>query len=141
MLTEIQKLALSNLKLQPNREEIPVGTHAIPPFLVEVSGAVDVLENETYVPTVDIPLIPTVALALKKMGIQREHFMKVMKEAVQEVILSDSRMRAALVSQAGLDEFEAEFRQKVLSELPLKTRKGKVLATLAVNQVTTGLTL
>lgn len=139
MLTEIQKLAIASLNPQVARELIPVGTHVIEPFTIEVSGSLEVLDNEVYTPTVDIPLIPTVALALKKMGIQREHFLSVMRGAVEEVLLTPKSMREALVAQAGLAEFEAEFRQAVLANLPNKTRKGKVLGAVSAVPVVTGL--
>ena len=135
MLTELQKLLLENLKIKADRTAIQPGNYNIPPFMVTVGGSMDVLEDEAYTPTVDIPLIPTVALALKKMGIQREHFLKVMSESVNEVLLQNRSMRAALLAQSGLEEFEAEFRRKVLAELPNKTRKGKVLAHTTVQQV------
>jgi hypothetical protein len=139
MLTEIQKLALEKLSVKADRTQITSGTHTVQPFTIEVRGALTVSADETYTPTVDIPLIPTVALALKKMGVQRAHFLKVMREAVNEVVLADRNMRSALIAQSGLEEFEAEFRQKVLAELPNKTRNGKVSSALTVTPVTTGL--
>lgn len=134
-MNEIQKLALANVNVTADRSQIQPGTYAVPPFTVEIRGEVKVSPNETYTPTADIPLIPVVALALKKMGVQREHFMKVLRESVTEVVLADSNLRQQLVSQSGLAEFETEFRQKVLAELPSKTRNGKVRADLTVVQV------
>lgn len=139
MLNNLQKLALEKLSVGADRGAVAPGTHHIPPFFVEISGRLDVSENETYTPTVDIPLLPTVALALKKMGIQREHFLKVMKECVTEVVLQSRAMRTQLIAQSGLSDFEEEFRQKVLAELPRKTRDGKVKAELRVTPVGTGL--
>lgn len=141
MLTEIQKLALEKLSIKADRSQVRPGTHQVQPFTVTVGGTLNVSPDEVYTPTVDIPLIPTVALALKKMGIQREHFLRVMSESVNEVVLADREMRATLVAQAGLDDFETEFRQKVLAQLPNKTRNGKVSADLRITPVGTGLIL
>lgn len=134
-MNEIQKLALEKLNIKADRSAIPAGTHTVAPFVIEVSGELDVAPEETYTPTTDIPLIPTVALALKKMGIQRDHFLGVLREAAMEVVLQDREMRTQLLAQSGLSEFEAEFRQKVLAALPRKTRVGKVNAAVRVVQV------
>jgi hypothetical protein len=132
MLTEIQKLALEKLSLEANRRSIAPGVYQIPAFNVQVSGTLDVLPDQTYTPTTDIPLIPIVALALKKMGVQRDHFLGVLREAATEVLLADKEMRAALIQQVGLADFEEEFRQRVLATLPRKTRAGQVKADLTV---------
>jgi len=127
MLTELQKLLLENLKIKADRTAIQPGNYNIPPFMVTVGGSMDVLEDEAYTPTVDIPLIPTVALALKKMGIQREHFLKVMSESVNEVLLQNRSMRAALLAQSGLEEFEAEFRRRSCRIRPARVRFLRIL--------------
>jgi len=130
-LTNLQKLALTACT-EFDRSAIGPGTYVIEPFNVTVGGRVTVCADEEYTPTIKIPLIPTVALALKKMGIQREHFLKVMKEAVVEVLAQDADMRAALMQQSGLTTFEEEFRSKVLQNLPKSTRNGKVLTDVTV---------
>lgn len=127
MLTPLQKLALANISLtNEERKQIAPGKHEVS-FTIEVKGTLDVADPESYVPTVDIPLIPTVALALKKMGIQRENFLALMRESMTEVLQSDKKMREALIKQSGLEAFEDDFR-KTLGTLPKKTRVGKVKA-------------
>lgn len=137
MLTNLQKLALNKLDLEVDRESIAPGRYPLQPFTVQVSGELLVSEDEPFTPTVNIPLIPTVALALKKMGVQREHFLKVMREAVTEVLLQDTEMRQQLITQSGLAEFEDDFRRQVLANLPKKTRAGKVNVDLTVRPVVT----
>jgi hypothetical protein len=139
MLTDLQKLALSKLDIEVNRRNISPGRYPLQPFTIEVSGELVVSEDEPYTPTVNIPLIPTVALALKKMGVQRGHFLKVMREAVTEVLLQDTEMRRQLIAQSGLAEFEDDFRRQVLANLPKPTRAGKVNTELTVRPVLTGL--
>jgi hypothetical protein len=72
-------------------------------------------------------MIPVIALALRKMGIQRENFLKAMLEASTELMGQSAAGRTAVVQAYGLGEFETQLRQKVLSQLPRKTRNGKVL--------------
>lgn len=132
MLSDIQKLALSKIDLSVEREVIPPGTHRLAPFTVEVSGTLVVAPPETYAPTADIPLLPVVALALKKMGVQREHFLNLLRESVTEVLAQSRDMRQTLAAQSGLVDFEQEFKNKVIAQLPRKTRNGKVNATLQV---------
>lgn len=131
-LTALQKLALSNVEIsKEERKTIAPGNHQVS-FTVSVEGQLNVAENETYTPTVDVPLIPTVALALKKMGVQREHFLGILKESMTEVLSADKGMREALIEESGLAAFEADFR-KTLGTLPRKTRVGKVKAKLKVS--------
>lgn len=128
-LTALQKLALSNIELsKEERKQIAPGKHKVS-FTVTVDGTLDVSENETYTPTVDIPLIPSMALALKKMGVQREHFLGVLRTAMEEVLVADKNMREAMIKESGLADFESDFR-KTLGTLPKKTRVGKVKAIL-----------
>lgn len=134
-LTAIQKLALSKLALTDSeKNSIVPGKHRVS-FVVKVDGDVTVLDKETYTPTVDIPLIPTVALALKKMGVQREHFLKIMSDAMTEVLTSDKNMREAMVKESGLSECEDLFRAQ-LKDLPRKTRAGKAKSTVKVQAIT-----
>lgn len=139
MLTNLQKLALQKLEVTADRDSITPGNYTVEPFTVQIEGVIGVGPDETYTPTADIPLIPTVALALKKMGIQRDHFLGVLKQAMEEVLLQDKKVRAALMEQIGLAEFERDFRTKVLAGLPNKTRNGKVTTALTVNEVVRGI--
>jgi hypothetical protein len=130
-LTALQKLALSNIELsKEERKKIAPGKHNVS-FTVTVDGTLDVAANESYTPTVDIPLIPSMALALKKMGVQREHFLGVLKDAMVEVLAADKTMREAMIKEVGLADFESDFR-KTLGTLPKRTRVGKVKASLNI---------
>lgn len=141
MLNEIQKLALNSIKTDVERSNIPAASYNIPPFTVTISGQVDVGPSETYLPTAEIPLKTVIALAVKKMGIQREHFLGVLREAMTEVLNTESNLRGALADESGLAEFEELLKQRVLSQLPRKTRAGKVKADLTVVEVSQGITL
>ena len=132
MLTTLQKLALSNIG--PSKDEraaIKPGNYSVD-FTVTVRGTLGVNKPETFTPTVHVPLIPTVALALKKMGVQREGFLALLRESMTEVLEADTTMRKAIVDELGLGQFEADFRA-TLGSLPRQTRAGKVTAAIVAD--------
>jgi hypothetical protein len=118
-----------------NRANIPPRTYDVTPFTVTISGQITVGVEETYTPTAEIPLKTVIALAVKKMGIQRSHFLNVLRESMIEVLNTDVELRSALVAESGLNDFEQLLKDRVLSQLPRKTRAGKVKAELTVAEV------
>lgn len=132
-LSPLQKIALANALVPRDsttkmaRAAIQPGEHEIPPFQVEVSGSLKVAEDEDYTPTTSISLIGTVLLAVRRMGIQRGPFLKVMKEICTEALLADEQTRGAIMAGAELGNFEEAFRSEFTSQLPQKTRKGKII--------------
>ena len=94
-------------------------------FVVNIKGSLSKDEDESYTPTVDIPLLLTMALLLEKMGIVRDRAAEMLKEAMQE----------AIAHQQSGDEYISHFVndikvamdrvREVTGSLPKKTRSGK----------------
>lgn len=128
LLSPLQRLALAQATKLSAEERVAIapGTYQVG-FGVTVSGEITVDADDTYTPTSSVPLIPTLALALKKMGIQRTHFLEVLREAMTETLASGEDLRAALVAESGLDEAETSLRA-MLKKLPKETRRGKTHA-------------
>lgn len=135
-LTPTQVLALSKAlnrnQVTNARGAVSPGNHIVPTFQVEIGGNLEVKEDESYTPTTSVSLIGATCLAIRRMGIQREAFLKAMKEVCQEALQHDEQTRAALMAEANVREFERAFRSEFTSQLPQKTRNGKVFANLEV---------
>lgn len=101
---------------------------------VRVAGTVDKGEDETYVPTVDIPLKRTMALLLARMGVQRDAAMAALVAAMTSALNADRNADGDI--DAYMKDVDAAMArvQSVTAALPPKTRTGKtrVDATLAV---------
>ena len=137
-LDGLQRLALEKITAggKEARASVSPGVHIVRPFTVRIEGTLKVSEDYETTPTTSIPLIPTIALALKKMGVQREGFMEKLRESMEEVLgTEDCTLREVLAAESGLAEFEAELRAKVFDQLPKIPHKGAVTPALVVTPV------
>ena len=82
-------------------------------------------QDEDYIPTVDIPQLATLALALKKAGVQRHNIKKVLVEAATEALQNGDKVGDAIELAEDLEEAFKMVRAS-MKALPKKTRKGKV---------------
>jgi hypothetical protein len=121
-MNEIETLALSKLSVPDVRASVRAGKYDVD-FVVHIKGSLDVSEDETYTPTTHVPIIPAMALALRRAGVQRDGIVLALVDAMKEVMASDEDLRETL--KADVDEAEKLFRQG-LAELPRAIRKGKV---------------
>jgi hypothetical protein len=104
-------------------------------------GKVKVSEDESYIPTVSIPLKTALALFLRYSGVTgpaaRDALIKAMTEALEIEKLSGKEKKAAIEAireVADLDAAEKAVRAG-LDELPLATRDGKVTANVDVEEI------
>lgn len=83
-------------------------------------------EDVEYTPTADIPLIPTLAMALKFAGCTREKAMDVLFQAMTEALEAGKR-GAAYINDRVEDVEVAQARVVALAKkLPKKSRQGAV---------------
>jgi hypothetical protein len=124
-LSNIQALALSKVKVGDEvRGLVRPGSYEVG-FSVVVAGSLIVGEDETYVPTTHVPLIPAMALALRRSGFQREGILASLVDAMRETMEGGEEFREAL--EVDVKEAEKLFRAS-LAILPRATRAGKVKA-------------
>jgi len=101
---------------------------------IRLAGTVLKAEDETYIPTVDIPLKRTMALLLARMGVQRDAAMAALVAAMSDALNADRNADGDI--DAYMKDVDAAMArvQSVTAALPPKTRTGKtrVDATLAV---------
>ena len=125
MLTNIEALALSKVKLGEGvREAVKPGEYHVG-FVVEVKGSLVVGADETYTPTTHVPLIPAMALALRRAGFQRDGILALLVDAMRETMTGGESFREEL--EADVKEAEKLFRAS-LAILPRASRAGKVHA-------------
>jgi len=126
-------------KAKKVRGDLKPGEHEIEgEVTLAYQGIVNVLVDEKYIPTVDIPLKVALALFVRYAGITREAaieaLIKAMTKALEiEKLKGKERERAieAIREIADLDAAEKTVRDG-LEKLPEKTRAGKVIAKVEV---------
>lgn len=118
ILTAIAK-SIETSPLTPGRHEV----HGRVTF--EVNGVIVKSNDSEYTPTVDIPLLATLALVLEKSGVTRENSKKLLIEAMQEAIVFGQSGSGAVSERVrDIETAMAEVRQ-VTAALPKKTRSGQ----------------
>jgi hypothetical protein len=121
------------------RGELTPGDHTVEGTVtLDYTGTVNILEDETYTPTIAIPFKTVLALFVRYAGVTREAAMeglvKAMTEALETEKLTGKKKKEAVEAireLADLDEAEEKVRAG-LDELPKGTRNGKVTVKVAV---------
>jgi len=90
-------------------------------------------------PTTSIPLLPTLALMVKRLGVDRDAALKTLKEVMEEALTLDRDATDALLKEAGVAEAEEAIKTKVISTLP-RTPVKKSIKTKGATILVTGIT-
>lgn len=69
-------------------------------------------------PTTSIPLLPTLALLVKRMGATREAAMEMLTEVMDEALMLDKNATKALLEEQGVADAQAAIKNKVIAKLP-----------------------
>ena len=130
-LTPAQILALSRVLTDKKIDEArKVIGHTvalqIEPFSVTCSGGtVSVGESVDYTPTVHLPLLDVLVIALHKAGFQRENIMAMVTDAASDALKSGDKVGNSTKSDIDFVKAEVEALQAALStDLPKKSRAG-----------------
>jgi len=109
-------------------------------FAARIIGTISKFADEEYVPTTHIPLKAVIALAIRKSGVLREHFIRclfdAMREALEAGLQGDDKVAAIMETVDGetvadmMDRVQAECRR-----LPMETRDGKIKARLEIVEI------
>lgn len=101
------------------------GEHSIDTTLtLKIRGTVKKGADNEYTPTVDIPLLSTMALLLEKSGFQREHSKALLIEAMQEALAVDVEGDEVVAERVRDIEAAMVHVREVTGALPKKTRNG-----------------
>jgi hypothetical protein len=130
-LTPQQALVLSRIARKGDskaRAALAAGEYHVPSFTVTVKGGnIVVGDDEPYTPTVSIPLLATLTVALHR---QRDGIASIIVGAATEAINTDRKVGGEIADLLDYVEEEVKALQARLSaNLPDKVRAGKVKVT------------
>jgi hypothetical protein len=130
-LTPQQILALSRVisdkKIEDARTSIGNSVSLqVDPFSISCEGGmVSVGESVEYTPTVHLPLLDVMVIALHKAGFQRENIMSLITDAATDALKSGDKVGDTTKSDINFVKSEVEALQRALSiDLPKKIRSG-----------------
>jgi len=94
---------------------------------LEVS-TLEIGHDTDKMPTASIPLLPTLALMIRRMGCQRDEALRILKEAMTEALTLDKDAMKRLLDDAGVAEAERLVKDEVIATLPRTPVKKTVKA-------------
>lgn len=110
-----------------SRDELPVGTHVVDEILtLRIDGTVKVSEDTEKAPTCSIPMLPALALMVKRMGIQRERALDILREVMTEALKLGKDATAELLAETGVADAQTSIEEEVIAKLPKTPVKGMV---------------
>lgn len=105
--------------------KLPAGEHAVDTTLtLRVRGTVKKGQDHEYTPTVDIPLLATMALLLEKSGFQRERSKELLIDAMREALDADVEGDEVVAERVKDIEAAMVHVREVTAALPKKTKAG-----------------
>jgi len=130
--------AIKGAALKTARAKLTLGVHQID-TTVDIKGTIEVLEDEDYTPTAEVPIKATLALFLRNCGVTRKAaaaaLLRAMSDAIAANEVGDAKAqrihREINAAQTEVDAMIA-MAESTAAKLPKKTRNGKVLSDLAV---------
>jgi hypothetical protein len=87
-------------------------------------------------PTASIPLLPALALMVKRMGATREDALKTLRECLQQAIDLDEKAEKHLLAEEGVTEVVDQIKKEVIATLPRTFVSKPVKATGATLTIT-----
>jgi len=135
-MENIIKVALAKeLTRQTKNTVIAPGDYNIEETLtLRVKGFVRKGEDADYTPTVDIPLIVTLALVLEKAGFQRERAKALLTEAMTEALEAGVEARDNVAQRVKDIDAAIAHVQEVTAALPKKTRSGATTVRIVIDE-------
>jgi len=109
--------------------ELEPGTHYVDECItIHVTGSVERKIDQLVLPTVSIPLIPTLAFFLERCHFHRDMAITILREAIVEALSENKSMDQQI--EARMDDIQKSIesiKNDLLAELPKQKRKGRVL--------------
>lgn len=119
----LEKAAAKTAKSENARAQLAPGTYSVD-ALVKVSGTLTVAPDTERVPTVSIPLLPALALALKYAGVTGQAARDAILRGVREAL--EAGQAAADILPEGLETEVAALKKSIAAELPKTPVNGAV---------------
>lgn len=123
----IQQAVKKGLDAEVARAEIEPGVYkSIKANLTIEVDEMRVAPDTDRAPTASIPLLPTCALLLKRMGVQREEALDILKDVMTQALDMGKDATQSLLSETGVAEMEKRLKDEVINKLPRVPTKGAV---------------
>ncbi len=130
-LNPAQILALSRIitdkKLEQVRDVVGNGVGlVVDPFTVSCEGGtISIGDGVEYTPTIHLPILDVLVIALHKAGFQRENIMAMITDAASDALNADEKVGDATKNEVDFVRAEVKALQASLSaNLPKKIRDG-----------------
>ena len=119
--------ALIVKKFKDAQADLDNGRHWIDETVVlRVSGSVERHEDQWILPTVSIPLIPTIAFFWERLGVEKDAAMSVLREAIAEAMRAKTDESPGIKSKMDdVAEAVAAVKRDLIEGLPKMRRAGR----------------
>jgi hypothetical protein len=126
MLNDLAKVALAKLMEKDTKGVVLApGVHNVDETVViKLQGTITKGAQVTYTPTVDIPMLTTLALVLEKSGFQRERSKALLVEAMTEALTIGDKGSEHVAERVKDIEAAMGHVREVTEALPKKTKQG-----------------
>lgn len=113
---------------------LPAGEHEVD-MTVRISGKLIKGEDTTKVPTVRIPVLASLALAMKFAGVTGDAAINAITAAVSESVLMDKDAAAELIKRDGIEDAIKKLNAELKTKLPRTPVNGTIKAHLDLEEV------
>jgi len=119
--------ALIAKKFKDTDLDLDVGRHWVEETIVlRFSGTVERHEDQWILPTISIPLIPTIAFFWDQLGVRKEETIGVLREAITEAMRAGVNESPSIKSKMDeVAEAVAAVKRDLIGELPKMRRAGR----------------
>ena len=119
--------ALIVKKFKDAEADLDVGRHYIDETVVlRISGTVERHEDQWILPTISIPLIPTIAFFWERLGVEKDAAMSILREAIAEAMRAKVNESPSIKSKMDdVAEAVAAVKRDLIGELPKMRRAGR----------------
>ena len=131
--------AVKGAALKQARANLTVGVHKIK-TTVDIEGTIEVLDDEQYTPTAEVPIKATLALFLRYSGVTRQAGADALLRAMSDAIAAGdlgSAKSARIIAEINAAQADVDavvrLAEATAARLPQRTRNGKVLSDLTVS--------
>lgn len=112
---------------EKQRDELAPGAYDLDEIVtLKLEGTVKVSADTERAPTCSIPLLPALALMVKRMGVQREKALDLLREVMTEALKLGKDASEELLAETGVAEAQKQLKDEVISKLPKTPAKGMV---------------
>ena len=112
------------------------GVHQVDEIVtIRVVGTITKGQDNEYTPTVDIPLLPTLALVLEKAGFQRELAKTLLVDAMREALELQEKGASFVAERCKNIEAAMEHVKQVTGALPKKIKSGATTVKVTVEEL------